>query len=203
MVFEIHPENPQARFLSAIVKELEKGGVGIIPTDSVYSFCCLSDNLRGIEKIAKLTGKKFKQSNFSMMFMDLSQVSAYTKPFNNTVFRTLQRNLPGPFTFILKATNEVGRVFKNNRKTIGVRIPNNKIVLDLIALLGKPLVVASLHDEDEIIEYTNDPEMIVEKWENQVRFIVDGGIGNISPSTVVDCSEDEMEIIREGIQELQ
>jgi len=203
MVYTLHPENPQPRFLDQVANELRKGAVGIIPTDSVYSFCCLSKNPRGIEQIAKLTGKKVKQANFSMMFKDLSQVSAYTKPIHNTIFRGLQRNLPGPFTFILKATNEVGRLFQNNRKTVGIRIPDNIIVQELIGILDEPLIVASVHTDDSVLEYHPDPEDIINEWENRVDFVVDGGLGNLSPSTVYDCTEDEFDLVREGIGELQ
>ncbi|MFD1552739.1 threonylcarbamoyl-AMP synthase [Putridiphycobacter roseus] len=202
MIFIVHPDNPDARKISLIVDILKKGGIIIYPTDTVYAIGCSLNFKRSIEKLAQLKGLKTKKTNFSVIFHDLSELTNYTKPIDRSTFKLLNKNLPGPFTFILNASNQVPKLFDTNKKTIGIRIPDNNIVLAIVEALGTPLVTTSLHDEDEIIEYTTDPYLIEEKWANKVDGIVDGGYGKNEPSTVVDLSAGYPEILRQGIGEL-
>lgn len=199
----IHPETPEQRKLAQVVKVLEKGGIIAYPTDSVYNFGCTLDNKRAIEKLAKLKGIKLKKANFSLVCLDLKSIDEYTAPFSRSIFKALNKNLPGPFTFILNASNKIPKLFDTNKKEIGIRIPDNNITLELVEMLGAPLVTTSIHNEDEIIEYITDPEQIFDNYKNQIELVIDGGIGNNEPSTVVDCTNDELDIVREGIGELE
>lgn len=203
MYLKIHPETPEKRKVDQAVKIIEKGGIVIYPTDSVYSMGCDLMNKRAIEKLAKLKGLKLKKAQFSIICNDLSELSDYTKGFPRATFKLLNKNLPGPFTFILQANNKLPKLFDTNRKTIGIRIPDNTILQRITDQLGRPLVTTSIHDEDEILEYSTDPELIKERYEKMVDLIIDGGMGNLKPSTVVDCSTEVPEIIREGIGELK
>jgi len=202
MLYIIHPDNPDQRKIQLVVDILNKGGVIIYPTDTVYSIGCSLHKKRAIEKLAQLKGIKLKKANFSVICSDLSHLAEYTKPIDRASYKLLNRNLPGPFTFILKASNQIPKLFDTNKKTIGIRIPDNNIVKAIIEKLGHPLVTTSIHDEDEIIEYTTDPTLIEEKWEHLVDGIVDGGYGNNIASTVVDLSDGDVEIIRQGIGKL-
>jgi len=202
MLHIIHPDNPDSRKIKLVVDILNKGGVIIYPTDTVYSLGCSLHKKRAIEKLAQLKGIKLKKANFSVICSDLSHLADYTKPIDRATYKLLNKNLPGPFTFILKASSQIPKLFDTNRKTIGIRIPDNNIVKAIIEALGHPLVTTSIHDEDEIIEYTTDPSLIEEKWEHLVDGIVDGGYGNNIASTVVDLSDGDVEIIRQGIGEL-
>lgn len=203
MYLKIHPETPEKRKIEQAVSIIEKGGIVIYPTDSVYSMGCDLMNKRAIEKLAQLKGIKLKKAQFSIICNDLSDLSDYTKGFSRATFKLLNKNLPGPFTFILEASNQLPKLFDTNRKSIGIRIPNNNILQEITATLGRPIVTTSIHDEDEIMEYSTDPELIKERYEKLVDLIIDGGVGNLEPSTVVDCSSDVPEVIREGIQELK
>jgi len=203
MLYTIHPDNPDQRKVKLIAEILEKGGIVIYPTDTVYSFGCSLMNKRAIERLAKLKNVKLKHANFSIIFYDLSHLSDYTKVIDRPTYKILNKNLPGPFTFILEASSKIPKLFETNKKTIGIRIPNNNIVMEIVKELGHPLVTTSLHDEDEILEYSTDPDLIFEKWNNLVDAVVDGGYGKNEPSTVVDLSEGEPEIIRQGICELE
>lgn len=200
--FELHPSNPDDRKIRAIVDILNDGGVIIYPTDTVYSFGCSLHNKKAIEKLAKLKDVKVKNATFSIIFSDLTQLSDYTKHIDRPTFKILNKNLPGPFTFILPASAKISKLFESNRKTIGIRIPDNEITLAILQELGHPLVTTSIHDDDEILEYSTDPHSISEKWSDKVDAIVDGGYGHIEASTVVDLSEGDVEIIRQGIGEL-
>lgn len=202
MYIKIHPETPEKKKVDQAVKIIENGGIVIYPTDSVYSMGCDLMNKRAIEKLAKLKGVKLKKTQFSIICNNLSELSEYTKGFSRTTYKLLNKNLPGPFTFILQANNYLPKLFDTNRKTIGIRIPNNNILQEITSTLGRPIVTTSIHDEDEILEYSTDPELIRERYEKVVDLVIDGGVGNIEPSTVVDCSTDQPEIIREGIGEL-
>jgi tRNA threonylcarbamoyl adenosine modification protein (Sua5/YciO/YrdC/YwlC family) len=199
MLYIIHPENPDSRKIQLVVDILNKGGIIIYPTDSVYSLGCSLHKKRAIEKLAQLKGLKLKKANFSIICSDLSHLAEYTKPIDRSTYKLLNKNLPGPFTFILKASSQIPKLFDTNRKSIGIRIPDNNIVKAIIEALGHPLVTTSIHDEDEIVEYTTDPSLIEEKWEKLVDGIVDGGYGNNIASTVVDLSEDDVEIVRQGV----
>jgi len=203
MLHIIHPKNPDQRKIQLIIDILNKGGVIIYPTDTVYSLGCSLHKKRAIEKLAQLKGIKIKKANFSVICSDLSHLAEYTKPIDRSTYKLLNKNLPGPFTFILKASNQIPKLFDTNRKSIGIRIPDNNIVKAIIETLGHPLVTTSIHDEDEIIEYTTDPSLIEEKWEKLVDGIVDGGYGNNIASTVVDLSDDDIEIVRQGAGELE
>lgn len=174
----------------------------IYPTDSVYSLGCSLERYKSFEKVARLQGKKADKAKFSVVFHDLGQISHYTRPMSSQVFKVMRKALPGPYTFILEANGEVPKIFKAKRKTIGIRIPDNNIPREIVALMGAPLIASSVRAEDEIIEYITDPELIHEKYGNQVDIVIDGGIGNIDASTVVDCSEGDLEVLREGRGEL-
>ncbi|MEX1003598.1 MAG: L-threonylcarbamoyladenylate synthase [Crocinitomicaceae bacterium] len=202
MLFVLQSENPDQRDINAIVDILNKGGVIVYPTDTVYSFGCSLHQKKAIEKLAKLKELKLKNANFSLICSDLSTISEYTKYLDRSAYKILKRNLPGPFTFILTASNQIPKLFDTNKKTVGIRIPDSTIVSEIVKVLGHPLVSTSIHDEDEILEYTTDPYLIQERWEEDVDAIVDGGYGKNEASTVVDLSEDEVTIIRHGIGEL-
>jgi tRNA threonylcarbamoyl adenosine modification protein (Sua5/YciO/YrdC/YwlC family) len=200
---EIHPVNPEFRKIQQVVNCLEKGGIIAYPTDSVYNFGCSINNKRAIEKLAKLKGIKLKKANFSIVCCDLKSIDDFTLPFSRSTFKLLNKNLPGAFTFILNAGNKIPKLFDTNKKEIGIRIPDNKIALEIVKNLGFPMVTTSIHHEDEIVEYITDPEAIYQKFEHQIDIIIDGGIGNNEASTIVDCTNDEHEIIRQGIGELE
>lgn len=202
VVVELLPENPDSRKVSQIVDILNKGGVIIYPTDTVYSFGCSLLHKRAIERLAKLKGLKLNKANFSLICFDLSTLSEHTKFIDRPTYKLLNKNLPGPFTFILPASNKIPKLFDSKKKTVGIRIPDSQITAAIVEELGHPLVTTSLHDDDDILEYSTDPYLIQERWENEVDIIVDGGYGKNEPSTVVDCSEGEFEIIRQGIGEL-
>ena len=197
----IHPENPDEQKIQLVVDVLKKGGVMVYPTDTVYALGCSLEHKRAIEKLAKLKGIKLKKANFSIIFNDLSLLSDYARHIDRPTYKILNKNLPGPFTFILEATSRIPKLFDSKKKTIGIRIPDHNIVLEIVRRLGHPLVTTSIHDEDEIIEYSTDPEVIAGEWENRVDVMIDGGYGNNVPSTVVDLT-DGVNIIREGIGEL-
>jgi tRNA threonylcarbamoyl adenosine modification protein (Sua5/YciO/YrdC/YwlC family) len=198
MMIKIYPENPAPKHLKMVIETLEKGGVVIFPTDTVYALGCSIYQPKAIDRIAQLKGIKKEKANFSFIFNDLSMLSEFTKPFDNSTFRLMRKNLPGPFTFILNANNNVPKIFQSKKKTIGIRIPENNILTSIIEELGHPLVTTSIHDDDEIIEYTTDPELIHERFKDKVDLVIDGGYRDNQASTVVDCTGDEPEIIRQG-----
>lgn len=198
MLLAIHPDNPDPRKIQQIVKCIEAGGIIIYPTDTVYSLGCDIKNTKGIEEIARIKGQKFKETNYSIVCDDLSQLSNFCTPINNSTFKMMKRALPGPFTFILNANSNVPKLFRDSKKTIGIRVPNNNIARAVVAELGRPIIASSVHDEDRIIEYTTDPELIEERLGAKVEIVVAGGIGGIEPSTVVDCTNGASQIIRQG-----
>ncbi|MCK4664941.1 MAG: threonylcarbamoyl-AMP synthase [Bacteroidales bacterium] len=202
MLLKIHPDTPSSRQILKVVEVLQNGGVIIYPTDTVYGIGCDIYNQKAVEKIAKIKGVNPEKANFSFICYDLSHLSDYTKQVNNDVFKLMKKNLPGPFTFILNANGKVPKLFRNKKKTVGIRIPDNNIVREIVRELGNPILTTSIHDEDEVIEYTTDPELIYEKYKDIVDIVVDGGYGNNEASTVVDCTKDEIEIVREGAGEL-
>lgn len=203
MVYIIHPDNPDQRKVNLVIDILNKGGIIIYPTDTVYAMGCSLAHKKSIQKLAQLKGLKTKKANFSIIFNDLSKLTEYTKHIDRPTYKVLNKNLPGPFTFILNASNTVPKLFDSNKKTIGIRIPDNNIALAIVEALGMPLVTTSLHDDDDILEYTTDPYLIEEKWDKLVDGIIDGGYGKNEPSTVVDLSDGDINIIRQGIGELQ
>jgi tRNA threonylcarbamoyl adenosine modification protein (Sua5/YciO/YrdC/YwlC family) len=199
MIIKIYPENPNYKQISKIIEVLQKGGIIIYPTDSVYGMGCDIHNNKAVERIAKIKGIKPEKALFSIICHSLSQLSDYTRPISNTVFKLMKKNLPGPFTFILKANNKVPHIFQSNKRTVGIRIPNNNIVLEIVKEFGSPLLTTSVHDEDTILEYTTDPELIHENFKDIIDMVIDGGYGQNIASTIVDCTGDEPLIIRQGI----
>ncbi len=202
MFIKIYSQNPNQKDILKAVKILEKGGIIIYPTDTVYGIGCDIYNQKGIEQISKIKNIKPGKANFSFICYDISHVSEFTKPVDNDIFKMMKKNLPGPFTFILKANNKVPKFFKSKKNTVGIRIPDNNIIREIVKELGHPILTTSLKDDDEIIEYTTDPELINEKFKDKVDLIIDGGYGGNIASTIVDCSNNEIKIIREGKGEL-
>jgi len=202
MLIRLYEENIDQRKINQIIDVLKNGGIIIYPTDTVYSMGCDIMNQKAVEKVAKIKGIQIEKTRFSFICHDLSHLSDYTKPISNNVFKLMRRNLPGPFTFILEANTNVPRYFKGKKKTVGIRVPNNNIIREIVKELGNPIFSSSVHDTDEILAYTTDPELIHEEWENRVDIVIDGGFGDNEISTIVDCTGDEIEIIREGKGEL-
>jgi len=198
MIIKIYPENPNQREVQKAAEILRNGGVIIYPTDTVYGIGCSIDKPKAVQRVAQIRKINLDKANFSFIFYDLSHISDYTKHIPNDVFKMMKRNLPGPFTFILEANNNVPKIFKNHKKTVGIRIPDNSIIREIVKELGNPILSSSIHDEDDIIEYTTDPELIHEKYKDLVDAVIDGGFGDNEASTVVDCSKEEFEILREG-----
>jgi tRNA threonylcarbamoyl adenosine modification protein (Sua5/YciO/YrdC/YwlC family) len=198
MILELHPANPNPRDFKKVIDILNNDGVIILPTDTIYAMGCRLDRKKAIERMAKIAGKKPEKVNFSLLCSDLSHIADYTSTIDKSVFRLLKNNLPGPFTFILNANSNVTRYFSGNKKTIGIRVPDNVIAQQLIKELGIPLVVSTIHHDDEILEYMTDPEEMFEKFEHQVDLVIDGGAGGNEASTIVDCTGDEPEVKREG-----
>jgi tRNA threonylcarbamoyl adenosine modification protein (Sua5/YciO/YrdC/YwlC family) len=199
MLIRIYPENPNPRHIRQVVDLLEVGGIIIYPTDTVYAMGCDIKANKSIERIARFKGLNPENPDLSLIFHDMSQLSEYTIVRDNTTFKLLKRNLPGPFTFIVRANNQIPKLFRNKKKTVGIRIPDNPIVLELVRELGRPIITTSIHDPDEIIEYTTDPELIHEKYREFADIVIDGGYGKNEASTIVDCTGDEPEIIRQGL----
>jgi tRNA threonylcarbamoyl adenosine modification protein (Sua5/YciO/YrdC/YwlC family) len=203
MLIRIYNENPNHKQLRKVADLLDAGCVIIYPTDTVYAMGCDIKATRAIEKIARFKGLNPENPDLSLIFHDMSQLSEYTIIRDNNIFKLLKRNLPGPFTFIVKANNQIPRLFKNKKKTIGIRIPDNNIILELVRELGRPVVTSSIHDPDEVLEYTTDPELIHEKYRDFVDAVVDGGYGKNEASTIVDCTGDEITIERQGLGVLE
>ena len=203
MLIEINSENIDNRLIDQAVAILKKGGLIIFPTDTVYAMGCDLTNKKALEKLATLKGIKLKKANFSIICSDLSGLSEYVKHIDRPTYKLLNKSLPGPFTFILNATNEVPKLFDTNKKEIGIRIPDNTIIRLIVERLGNPIATTSLHDdEDQILDYFIDPYAIYERYDDKVQLIIDGGYGNLEASTVVDCTGDYPEIIRQGIGEI-
>jgi len=199
MLILIYNENPNPKHIRQMVELLESGGIIIYPTDTVYAMGCDIRATKSIEKIARFKELNPKNPELSLIFHDMSQLSEFTIIHDNNIFKLLKRNLPGPFTFIVQANNQIPKLFKNKKKTVGIRIPDNNIVLELVKELGRPIITTSIHDPDEVIEYTTDPELIYEKYRDFADAVIDGGSGNNEASTVVDCTGDEIEIVRQGL----
>ncbi|MFA7687002.1 MAG: L-threonylcarbamoyladenylate synthase [Moheibacter sp.] len=196
-LIKVHPENPHERAIQQIVEVLKNGGLVIYPSDTVYGLGCDITNLKAMEKLAKLKGVKLDKSQFSFVCNDLSHLSHYTKPISNSNFKLLRRALPGPFTFVLEASNNLPNSYKN-RKTVGIRVPNHLVPKMIVEKLGNPIASTSIKDDDEIIEYTTDPELIAEKFDKLVDLVVDSGMGDNQASTIVDLTNDEVVVLREG-----
>lgn len=198
MILRIYEENPNGKAIQQVVDVLKKGGLIIYPTDTVYGIGCDITNQKAIEKVCRIRGIKPEKAHLSFICHDLSHISDYIKPIENTTFRVLKKALPGPFTFIFEANNKVPKLLSSNKKTVGIRVPDNNIARDIVRQLGNPIVSASIRDDDEILEYSTDPELIYEKYKEQVDIVIDGGYGDNVASTVVDCTTGEFDVIREG-----
>ena len=194
---KIYPENPNEAAIKKVVDVLKNGGLVIYPTDTVYGLGCDITNTKALERIAKIKGVKLEKANFSFVCHDLSNISDYVKQIDTSTFKILKRALPGPYTFILPGNNSLPKEFKK-KTTVGIRVPDNNIALEIVKMLGNPIVSTSIHDEDEVLEYSTDPELIFEKWQNLVDLVIDGGYGDNIGSTVIDLSGNEPEVIREG-----
>ena len=198
MLLKIYPENPNPKDIRQVVEVLKSGGIIIYPTDTVYGLGCDITNAKAVEKIARFKNVQVEKSNFSFVCSDLSHVAFYSKPVSNLAFKLLKRYLPGPFTFILNANSNVPKYFKGKKKTVGVRIPDNSIILEIVRTLGNPIMSTSIHDDDEILEYSTDPELIHEKFKDIADLVIDGGYGENVPSTIVDFTDDNPVIVRQG-----
>ena len=198
MFLKLHSENPNPRYIKMIIECLNDDGVIIFPTDTIYAIGCSVNSSKALDRIARIKGVKKEKANFSFIFHDLSMLSDYTKPINNEVFKMMKRNLPGAFTFIVEANNNVPKLFKNNKKTIGIRIPDQPIITNIVRELGSPIITTSIIDEDEISGFMTDPEEINDAYSDRVDIIIDGGFGNKEESTIVDCTDNEIVILREG-----
>lgn len=198
MIIRLYEENPHPKQIIQVVDVLKKGGIIIYPTDTIYAIGCALNNTKGMESIKRILNIKTKEHNFTIICHDFSQLSNFTKPIPNHIFKTLKKNLPGPFTFILEGNHNLPKIFKQTKKTIGIRIPDNKIIRDIAKELDYPIATASIRDEDTIVEYTTDPELIYERFSSQIDAMVNGGYGKNIPSTIIDCTTGEYEIIRQG-----
>ena len=200
MFIKIYPENPNPKAIDKVISVLRDGGLVIYPTDTVYAIGCDALNVRAVEKICQIKGVNPQKSGLSIICYDLSNLSAYAKV-SNSAFKLMKKNLPGPFTFILPTSSELPKIYKNRRE-VGIRVPDNNIIRQLVKELGNPILTMSIHDEDEYIEYSTDPELIAEKYEDVVDVVIDGGMGGTEASTVIDCTSDEFVIVRQGNGEL-
>jgi len=199
---KIHPENPDKRSMDKVVQVLQNGGIVIYPTDTVYGIGCDLLNKKAVNRLVQVTGEKAKRLHLSFICSDLSHISEYARNIPTPIFKIMKKALPGPYTFILASSSKVPKLLSVNKKTVGIRVPDNKIPIELVQLLGNPIITASIKDEDEVIEYTTDPHLIYEKYGDLVDLVIDGGYGKNTASTVLDCTSGEIEIIREGAGDL-
>ncbi|GMQ29266.1 L-threonylcarbamoyladenylate synthase [Algoriphagus confluentis] len=199
----LYEENPDPKRVRHVVNVLRNGGIIIYPTDTVYGMGCDITNQRAVEKICKIKGINPRKHNFSFVCADLSNISQYTRVITKPVFKMMKKGLPGPFTFILEASSQVPKILHSNKKTVGIRVPNHGVPRAIVEELGQPILSTSIHDEDEIIEYSTDPELIFEKYQNLVDVVIDGGYGSNVPSTILDCTGDEVVLLREGLGNLE
>ena len=202
MLIRLYDENPNPKDLLKVVEILRDGGVIIFPTDTIYGIGCDITKPKAIERVARIKNVKPEKAALSFIFYDLSNISDYCKPISNNIFKLMKKNLPGPFTFILNANSNIPKLFRSTRKSIGIRIPQNNIIREIVKELGNPILSTSVKDEDTIIEYTTDPELIHEKFGDLVDLVIDGGFGGNIPSTVIDCIGNEPVITRQGKGEL-
>lgn len=198
MILKIHPQNPEQRKVDQVIDCLRDGGVIIYPTDTVYGIGCDIYNQKAVERICRIRNIDRKKANFSFICYDLSHLSDFARNVDTATYKLMKKAFPGPFTFVLQAKNTVPDLFKSKKKTVGIRIPDNNIAREIVNRLGNPIMSASVHDEDEVIEYTTNPELIHEKYEDMVDMVIDGGYGDNHVSTVIDCSNGSAEILRQG-----
>jgi tRNA threonylcarbamoyl adenosine modification protein (Sua5/YciO/YrdC/YwlC family) len=202
MLLKIHPENPEGRKIQQVVDILDAGGIIIYPTDTVYGIGCDIYNQEAVDRICKIRGLDPVKARLSFICKDISQITEYSQPIDNEVFRLMKRVLPGAYTFVINSNNKVPRLFKNRKKTIGVRIPDNTILQHIVETLGRPILTASLRSDDEIAEYFTDPIDIYDDYQKLVDIVIDGGIGKNVASTVLDCTGNEVVVLRQGAGEL-
>ena len=198
---KLYPQNPDPRRVEHIVRALRNGAVIIYPTDTVYGMGCDIHNARAVERVARIKGVKPVKNDFSFICYDLSHIADYAKV-SNQAFKLMKRVLPGPFTFILEATGNVPKLLNTNKKTVGIRVPDHSIPRQIVQELGNPIITTSIRDEDEVIEYSTDPELIFEKFQHQVDIVIDGGYGGNVASTIIDATDDDFTVIRQGLGEL-
>jgi len=198
MLVRLYDDNPNQKEIDKIVEMLRDGAVIIFPTDTIYGIGCDITKSKAVERVARIKNVKVEKADFSFILYDLSQISDYCKPFTNAIFKLLKKNLPGAFTFLLQANSNVPKLFKNSKRNIGIRIPANNIVRTIVKELGNPILSTSVHHDDVVLEYITDPELIEEKYGHLVDMVIDGGYGGNRPSTIVDCTSGEAEIIRQG-----
>lgn len=199
MLLKIHPETPGQRQVQKAVELLRDGGVIIFPTDTVYGLGCDVFNHKAVERVARLKGINLEKANFSFICHNLSHLTDYARHVDNPTFKLMKQYLPGPYTFILEASNNVPRIFRNRKKTIGIRVPDNKIITEIVKELGNAILTTSIHDKDEFIDYPTDPELIYEDYRNLVDAVIHGGYGNNKPSTIIDCTGPEPVVKRQGV----
>lgn len=202
MLLKIYEKNPDERHIARLVELLQDGGVIIYPTDTVYGLGCDIFRARAVERVARIKGIRADKAQFAFICSDLSHVSDYARIPDNRIFKLMKSCLPGPYTFILPASSQVPKVIKQQRKTVGIRIPDNNIILEIVRRLGHPILTTSLKEEDQILEYPTDPELIYGEYMDLVDAVIDGGYGGMIPSTVVDCSGEEPVVVREGLGKL-
>ena len=195
---QIHPKNPNPRHIKMILECLNDDGVIIFPTDTIYGIGCSINSSKAFERIAQIKGVRKEKANFSFIFHDLSMLSQFTKPISNDLYKLMKRNLPGPFTFIVEANNNIPKLFQSKKKTIGIRIPEQPIITNIVRELGSPIMTTSILDEDEISGFLTDPEEIYDRYKDRVDLILDGGYGDNQESTIVDCTDNEIVVLRQG-----
>jgi len=202
MLLKLYEKNPEQKVVQKVVELLQYGGVIIYPTDTVYGIGCDITKARAVERVARIKGVRPEKARFSFICSDLSHLSDFANHVDNTTFKLMKSFLPGPYTFILNASTQVPKSIKQKRKTVGIRIPDNNIILEIVRQLGNPILTTSLKEDDEILEYPTDPELIYEEYRDLVDVVIDGGYGGLIPSTIIDCSGDEPTVIREGLGEV-
>lgn len=198
---KVYPDNPDSRRIEHIVRALRDGAVIIYPTDTIYGMGCDIHNARAVERVARIKGIKPAKNDFSFICYDLSHIADYARV-SNQAFKLMKKMLPGPFTFILEASGNVPKLLNTNKKTVGIRVPDHNIPRQIVQELGNPIITTSIRDEDEVIEYSTDPELIFEKFQHQVDIVIDGGYGGNVPSTIIDATNDDFSIVRQGLGEL-
>ena len=198
MLLQIHPKNPNPRHIKMILECLNDDGVIIFPTDTIYGIGCSINSSKAFGRIAQIKGVRKEKANFSFIFHDLSMLSQFTKPISNDLYKLMKRNLPGPFTFIVEANNNIPKLFQSKKKTIGIRIPEQPIITNIVRELGSPIMTTSILDEDEISGFLTDPEEIYDRYKDRVDLILDGGYGDNQESTIVDCTDNDIVVLRQG-----
>lgn len=201
-LLKIYPDNPQGRLISEVVDVLRDGGVIIYPTDTVYGLGCDIHNIKAVQRVMQIKNLDPKKADLSFICYDLSHISEYTRNLPTNIFKVMKKALPGPFTFILNASNNVPKILESKKKTVGIRVPDHNIPRTIVKELGNPVITTSVKDEDDLVEYSTDPELIYEKYHKLVDIVIDGGAGNNIASTVVDCTSGEFEVVREGLGDL-